>query len=263
MRMVRSNGIEIYVRIDGPDGGLPVVLANSLGTDLRVWDATVPLLPRGWRVIRYDKRGHGLSGVTPAPYTMDTHVADLAGVLDTLGVSAAVVVGLSIGGLIAQGLSASRPDLVRALALLDTAHRIGTAETWNGRIEAIRNGGIEAVADAVMERWFSAAFRSQRPDEVAGWRNMLVRTTADGYLGSCTAIRDVDYEREARGITVPTLLLCGSADLSTPPEVVRATADVIPGARFEIIDGPGHLPPVEAPARTAELLAGFVSALLQ
>jgi 3-oxoadipate enol-lactonase len=263
MRMVRANGIEIHVRIEGADGGLPVVFANSLGTDLRVWDEVLPLLPKGLRLIRYDKRGHGLSGVTPAPYTMDTHVADAAGVLDALGVTGAVVVGLSIGGLIAQGLSAARPDLVRAIVLLDTAHRIGTAEMWNARIEAIRSGGIESIADAVMERWFSAQYRASSPEEVAGWRNMLVRTTVDGYAGSCAAIRDADLEREARAITVPTLMLCGSVDLATPPDIVRATADIIPGARFELIEGAGHLPCVEAPEKTAEHIAHFVGALLQ
>lgn len=263
MRMIDANGIEIHVRVEGPEGGLPVVFANSLGTDLRVWDDMLPHLPTGWRLIRYDKRGHGLSGVTPAPYSMDTHVGDLAGLLDALGVTGAVIVGLSIGGLIAQGLSSARPDLVRALVLMDTAHRIGTTETWNGRIEAIRNSGLESIADAVMERWFSASFRAAYPEAVAGWRNMLVRTPQEGYVGSCVAIRDVDYEREARAIAVPTLAMAGSADLSTPPDMVRATAAIIPGARFELIEGPGHLPCVEAPERTAELINGFVHALLQ
>ncbi|MEJ1160943.1 3-oxoadipate enol-lactonase [Prosthecomicrobium sp. N25] len=263
MRMVRANGIEVHIALEGPEGGMPVVFANSLGTDLRVWDAVVPLLPKGLRMLRYDKRGHGLTGATREPYTIDLHVADLTGVLDALGIRGAVVVGLSIGGLIAQGLAAARPDLVRALVLMDTAHRIGTAETWNQRIEAIRAGGLDSIGDAVMERWFSAGYRAAYPEEVAGWRNMLVRTTVDGYLGSCAAIRDADLEREARSIMVPTLLLCGSADLSTPPDLVRGTAEIIPGARFEVIDGAGHLPCVEAPERTADLISGFVGALLQ
>lgn len=263
MRMMNAGGTRLHYCVDGPDGGLPVVFANSLGTDLRVWDAMLPLLPKGLRIVRYDKRGHGLSESFPAPYAMDDHVADLAALLDTLGISGAVVVGLSIGGLIAQGLAASRPDLVRALVLMDTAHRIGTAESWNARIEAIRSGGLESIADAVMERWFSAAFRETRADDVLGWRNMMVRTPVEGYIGSCTAIRDTDYGVEAAALSVPTLALCGSNDLATPPDLVRATAALIPGARFELIDGPGHLPPVEAPERTAELVAGFVAGLLQ
>lgn len=263
MLMIRANGIAIHAAVHGPAGGLPLVLANSLGTDFRIWDEVLPHLPTGLRVVRYDKRGHGLSDATPAPYRMDDHVADLAALLDQLGITGAVVVGLSIGGLIAQGLTASRPDLVRAVVLMDTAHRIGTAETWNARIEAIRTGGLDSIGDAVMERWFSPRYRLQQADAVAGWRNMLVRTPVEGYAGSCAAIRDIDYEREARALAVPALAICGSSDLSTPPDLVRATAEIIPGARFELIEGPGHLPPIEAPERVAELVSGFVGSLLQ
>src|SRR4029079_9285038 len=164
--------------------------ANSLGTDFRVFDALPPLMQGKLRIIRYDKRGHGLSDATPAPYKLADHVADLAGLLDALGVKQAVLVGLSIGGLITQGLSAVRPDLIRAAVLMDTAHKIGTDELWNTRIDNVRKAGIESIADAVMERWFSPAFRKNRVSDLAGWRNMLTRTSAEGYMGSCAAIRD-------------------------------------------------------------------------
>ena len=126
------------------------------------------------------------------PYTMDDHVADLIGLLDHLGLDRIVLCGLSVGGLIAQGIAARQPERVSALILCDTAARIGDDDLWNARIAAIEDDGIEALADPIMERWLSAAFRAEKPDEALAWRNMLVRTTVDGYVGTCAAIRDAD-----------------------------------------------------------------------
>jgi len=168
------------------------------------------------------------------------------------------IVGLSVGGLIAQGLAARQPERLSALILCDTAAKIGTAEMWASRIEAIEQDGIEAIADSIMERWLSAAFRRDRPEESAGWRNMLVRTPADGYLGTCAAIRDADLSAEAARIDVPVLCLVGSEDGATPPDLVQATAALIPGARFEVIDGAGHLPCIEQPGVVAALIASFL-----
>lgn len=256
--MMAANGINIHYRVDGPAGAPTLVFANSLGTDFRVWDALVPLLPSGLRLIRYDKRGHGLSDVTPAPYRMADHVADLAALLDAHGVASATIVGLSIGGLIAQGLAAARPHLVRGIVLMDTAHKIGTAEMWNGRIDAVMKGGIAAIADGVMERWFSPTFRSTRTSELAGWRNMLVRTPVDGYAGSSASIRDCDYEREARGLRIPVLGIGGSLDGATPPDLVKRTIAIIPDARFVLVEGAGHLPCVEVPDFVATTISGFL-----
>jgi 3-oxoadipate enol-lactonase len=258
MQMVRSNGINLHCRVEGPADGQAVVFANSLGTDFRVFDALPPLMQGKLRIIRYDKRGHGLSDATPAPYKLADHVADLAGLLDVLGVKQAVLVGLSIGGLITQGLSAVRPDLIRAAVLMDTAHKIGTDELWNTRIDNVRKAGIESIADAVMERWFSPAFRKNRVSDLAGWRNMLTRTSAEGYLGSCAAIRDVNYEREARAMRIPVLGIGGSLDLATPPDLVKGTNANIPKARFEQIEGVGHLPPAEAPEQAAAMINRFL-----
>src|SRR6185295_9805347 len=136
-----------------------IVFANSLGTDFRIWDDVVARLADRWRILRYDLRGHGLSDAPPAPYSIDDHIADLAALLDTRKIEHAVIVGLSVGGVIAQGLAAKRRDLVQALVLCDTAHRIGTADMWNARIEAIRKGGVSSIADVILERWFSSGFR--------------------------------------------------------------------------------------------------------
>jgi 3-oxoadipate enol-lactonase len=256
--MERVNGIHIHVAVEGPERGPALVFANSLGTDFRIWDPLLPHLPAGLRVLRYDKRGHGLSDAPPAPYRMADHVGDLAGLLDVLGVPSAVVIGLSIGGLIAQGLAAAHPERVRGLVLMDTAHKIGSAEFWKARIEAVQAGGVASIADTVMGIWFSPPFHAAHANDVVGWRNMLSRTPIDGYLGSCMAIRDTDYETEARTIRAPTLFLCGSLDRSTPPETVKATAGLIPGARFVLIEGAGHIPCVETPAEVARHVGGFL-----
>ena len=257
MLFATVNGIVLHHSVEGSPDAPTVVFSNSLGTDFRVWDPLLACFGEGLRVIRYDKRGHGLSQATPAPYAIEDHVADLAALLDHLGVQAAVVVGLSVGGLIAQGLSARRPDLVRGLVLCDTAHKIGPPEMWDQRIAAIEAGGIEALADAIMERWFSDSFRRDRPAELAGWRNMLVRTPVEGYLGTGAAIRNADMTERAKTIPVPTLCVGGSEDGSTPPELVGTLAGLIPGARFEVVEGAGHLPCVEAPEALAGLIEGF------
>ena len=257
MKTVIRDNIVLHIRDEGPRDGVPVLLANSLGTDLRVWDAMCACLPDGLRLIRYDKRGHGLSDAPPAPYSMDDLVADAASLLDELYVTQAVIVGLSIGGMIAQGLAHARPDLVRAIVLMDTAARIGPAEMWHDRIRAVQQGGIAPLADAVMARWFAPAFHRDKPAELALWRNMLCRTTRDGYAGCCAAIAGADLTDTTRGLDLPAIVIAGSEDGATPPELVQATAALM-DAPFHLIDGAGHLPCVEAPAQVAALIADFL-----
>lgn len=258
LRFISAGDIVLHYAVDGPADAPALVFANSLGTDLRIWNAVAARFSAKIRIIRYDKRGHGLSGTTPAPYRLDDHVDDLAALLDALGIGAAIVCGISVGGMIAQALAVRQPERVRGLVLCDTAAKIGMPDMWNARIEAIRRGGIEVLADPIMERWLSPAFRANYPEATAGWRNMLVRTPVEGYNGTCAAIRDADLTEGSRTIRVPTLAVCGSEDGATPPDLVRATAEFIPGARFELIDGAGHLPCIEDPARVAELIEGFL-----
>ncbi|MCX7645284.1 MAG: 3-oxoadipate enol-lactonase [Rhodobacteraceae bacterium] len=254
MRIADLGDVLIHYADEGE--GAPVVFANSLGTDFRLWDAVLPLLPRGLRVIRYDKRGHGLSSCPRAPYSMGALVADAERLLDHLGVKDCVFVGLSIGGMIAQGLAVKRMDQVRAMVLSNTAARIGTRETWDERIAAVRAGGIEPIADAVMERWFSKPFRAT--PELQLWRNMLVRQPAEGYAGCCAAIAGTDFCATTASLTLPTLAIAGSEDGSTPPDLVRETAGLVKGARFQLIRGAGHLPCVEKPEEYAAVLTAFL-----
>jgi 3-oxoadipate enol-lactonase len=255
----RANGIVLHHGLDGTGAAPALVFSNSLGTDYRIWDRVAARLGDRFRLIRYDSRGHGLSGCPPGPYTIEDNVADLAALLDHLDVSGAVVVGLSVGGMIAQGLSAARPELVKGLVLCDTAHRIGPPELWNERMAAVRTDGIEALAEPILERWFSATFRAEQPEALAGWRAMLTRTPVEGYLGTCAAIRDGDLGAAARAISVPCLCVVGSEDGATPPALVRSLADLIPGARFEVVQGVGHLPCIEVPDQLADMMIDFMT----
>lgn len=256
MSIARFDDVDLHYRDTGPRNGPALVFSNSLGTDLRLWDGVLPHLPEGLRVIRYDMRGHGLSSCPPAPYKMGTLVRDAERLLDHLQVRDCVFVGLSIGGMIAQGLAVKRLDLVRGLILSNTAAKIGTAQMWQERIEALRRGGIEALSDAVMERWFSAAFRAG-PD-LAEWKVMLERQPAEGYAGCAAAIAGSDLLAPTATLTLPCLAIAGSEDGSTPPDLVRETADLIRGADFALIRGAGHLPCVERPEKFAGLLNGFL-----
>ncbi|WP_323041018.1 3-oxoadipate enol-lactonase [Gemmobacter sp.] len=256
MNICDLGDIRLHWRQDGDPAGPAVVFSNPLGTDLRVWDKVIPLLPQGYRYIRYDMRGHGLSDCPPGPYAMGALVRDAERLLGALGVADCIFVGLSIGGMIGQGLAVKRPDLLRGLVLSNTATKIGTPAMWQARIEAARAGGLEALADAVMERWFSRDFR-QGP-ELAGWRNMLVRTPLEGYVGCCAAIAGTDFYTPTAGLRLPVLAIAGAADGSTPPDLVRETADLIPGAEFHLIRGAGHIPCVEAPGTFAARLMQFM-----
>ena len=258
MQIALVNGIKVHYRDEGPKEGLPVVFSNSLGTDFRVWDALLPHLPMGLRIIRYDKRGHGLSEAPDAPYFMGDLVQDAASLMDHLGVKNALFIGLSIGGMIAQGLAAERPDLVRAMVLSDTAAKIGNEQIWAERVDAVRKGGIVALEQPILERWFSKGFRQDKSAELAGWRHMLCRTPVEGYVGCSQAIAETDlYDSTAR-LTLPTLAVVGSEDGSTPPDLVRETADLIAGSQFKVIRKAGHLPCVEQPVEMAELITEFM-----
>lgn len=258
MQMIDLNGITVHYADQGDPNGAPVVFSNSLGTDFRLWDQLLPLLPKGLRLIRYDTRGHGLTSAPGGDYFMGDLVADAAALLDHLKVTDCIFVGLSIGGMIAQGLAAERMDLVRAMVLSNTAAKIGTTAMWQGRMADVRKGGIEALEEAILERWFAARFRREHPLTLAGWRHMLCRTPIKGYLGCAAAISETDLFDSTARLTLPTLAIAGAEDGSTPPDLVRETADLIKGSRFQLIRGAAHLPCVEQPEEYAAILTTFL-----
>jgi 3-oxoadipate enol-lactonase len=256
MECLDLGDVVLHYADTGPRDAPALVFANSLGTDFRLWDGILPHLPEGLRVIRYDKRGHGLSTCPPAPYSMGALVHDAERLLDALEVRDCVFVGLSIGGMIAQGLAAKRLDQVRAVVLSNTAPKIGTRAMWEERIAMVETQGLRAMSGAIMERWFSREFRDS--PAVTPWRRMVEVTPAAGYAGCSAAIAGTDFYTPTAALRLPALVIGGSEDGSTPPDLVRELADLIPGARFELIRGAGHLPCVERREEFAALLNGFL-----
>lgn len=241
----------MHLRASGPAGAPAVLFLNSLGTDLRMWEAVAARLP-GLRLIGFDKRGHGLSATPERPWDIEDLAEDAVALLDHLGVDRAVVAGCSVGGLIAQALAVRHPRRVAALLLSNTAARIGTPESWGKRMQAVEAGGMAAIAPGVLAHWFTPAFLA-RP-EARLWETMLLRCDARGYVGTCGALARADRTAEAPRIACPTLCLAGAEDRATPPDLVGATAALIPGARFACLEGSGHLPAIDAPDATARLV---------
>lgn len=257
-RIPRGPGFALHARIDGnPAPNAPVlVLAHVLGLDLTMWDGLIPHLPPALRVLRWDARGHGRSGAPPAPWGMGALVGDAEAVVDFFGIRDAVMVGMSMGGLVAQGLAVKRLDLVRGLVLSNTAARIATPAIWAARAAQVRAGGMEAIADDVLARWFSRDARARGLDAL--WRPRLLSCDAEGYAATCEALAGADFYTPTSGLRLPLLGIAGAEDGSTPPDLVRETVDLVPGSRFHLIRRQGHVPVIEDPVGYAAILTGFL-----
>ena len=257
MALLELDDVKLNYVDEGDPTGPCVVFSNSLGTNLHLWDPIMPYLPKGLRLIRYDKRGHGESTVPDSPYQMGKLIHDVERLLDHLKVQDCVFVGLSIGGIIAQGLATKRMDLIRAMVLSNTGAKIGTKELWQERIDTALSVGLEPMADAVMERWFSKSFRET--PAINAWRAMLVSTPAHGYAGCSAAISGTDFYAATAALKLPTLAIAGTEDGATPPDLVRETQELISGSRFHLMRGAGHLPCAEQPQEYAKVLADFLA----
>jgi len=251
--------VTLRYRLDGPAGAPVLVLSNSLGTTLSMWDLQVPALSRTFRVLRYDTRGHGESSNGKEPCTIERLGRDVVGLLDGLGIDHAHFCGLSMGGAIGMWLGIHAPQRFHRLALCNTAAKIGTEERWAARIAAVRGGGMAAIVDTVMGVWFTPGFTARDPAAVAKIRMQLERTSPDGYVAACTAIRDMDLREQIGAIKLPTLVIAGAHDASTPPGDGRFVAERISGSRLVELDA-AHLSNIEAALQFTSALAGFFEA---
>lgn len=256
MPHVEVNGIRMHYRVDGPEDAPVVMLSNSLGTALGMWDPQMPALTQRYRVLRYDSRGHGESDAPEGPYSMDMLADDALGLLDALGIERAHFCGLSKGGMVGQVLGARHGDRLISLTLCSTACYMPPPELWEERIRTVTEHGMRALADAVVERWFTEDFRSEPTIAVDSVRHMLLTTPPQGYAGCCAAIRDMDLRDVITDIRVPTLIVVGADDPATPPEKAEEIREHIPGARLEVIPEAAHLLNIEQDvAFTATLIA--------
>ena len=249
------DGARIRYRLDGPIGAPFLVLSNSLGTNLDMWEPQVAVFATRFRMLRYDSRGHGLSDVTPGPYTIERLARDVVALMDELKINRAHFCGLSMGGMAGMWLGVHAAQRIDRLVLCNTAPRIGSAERWNARIDAVNRDGLSGIADALMEVWFTPRFRDAAADTVQRMRAMLIASPAKGYVASCAAVRDMDQWATLSRIDRPTLIVTGARDASTPPAEGSRMAEVIAGAEHVELDA-AHISNVEAASRfTAEVLA--------
>ena len=247
-------------------GGAPrqtVVLSHALGCDMDMWDGLANQLARASRVICYDHRGHGGSDAPPGPYTMAELADDAARLLDELDTGPVVWVGLSMGGMVGQELALRHPQRVAALVVANSTSGYPEAARamWDARIAQVELDGVEAIADAVMGRYFDDAFRDANPATVARFRRRVATTDAGGYAGCCAAVAGVDTSARLSSIAVPTLVIAGERDAGTPPAMSEAIAQGIPGARLAVILDATHLSAIEQPARFNILVRDFVEGL--
>ncbi|HZI83917.1 MAG TPA: 3-oxoadipate enol-lactonase [Casimicrobiaceae bacterium] len=256
---VDLGGERFNVRVDGPIDAPVLVFSNSLGTNLSMWEPQMAALTPRFRVVRYDTRGHGASVVSTGDYGIETLGRDALRLLDALEIRRARFCGLSMGGAIGMWLAIHAPERIERLVLANTSTKFGTQERWNARIDAVRKGGMAAIAEGVLETWFTPEFRARAPDAVAPLREMLLGAPVDGYLATCRAVRDVDFTAAIGTITRPTLVIVGAHDVPTPAAQGRAIAQRIAGARLAELPA-AHISNVEAAsAFNAELLGFFTS----
>ena len=265
MNFINLNGVTIHYKYllpppltSGEGSEKTFLFINSLGTDFRIWDNVVDVLKEYGNILLFDKRGHGLSDTVSETNGLNDFTDDVLALLNYLSIKKCIPVGLSVGGMIAQLLANRIPQVIEKLVLCDTRHIIGNAQIWNDRIAAVKENGITAISDAVMQRWFSDKFRKDQAIKVAGYKNMLERTPVPGYIKTCEAIRDANLTEIAKKIKIPTLCIVGSEDKSTTPEEVKNLADLIEGAKYKVIEGSGHIPCVDNPEALSKLIIEFI-----
>lgn len=257
MPVVEANGISINVQIDGADSAQPLVFSNSLGTNLHMWDAQAAALSKKFRVIRYDTRGHGKTSAPAYPYTVDMLGRDAIALFDALKLNKVRFCGLSMGGMIGMWLARNAPQRIEKLVVSNTAAKFGVPDVWNQRVVGVREQGMKSITQGVLERWFTKRFREKSPKEVERIEAMLHTTPAEGYIGNCAAVRDVDQRWTIGEIRLPTMVIGGKQDPATPFEAAEFIAKRIPGAKLVALDA-AHLSNIEEPEKFTKALEEFL-----
>ena len=258
MQYAQVDGCKLHYRMDGTRGKPVLVLSNSLGTDLAMWDRQIDALRPQFCVVRYDTRGHGASDAPAGPYSIERLGRDVIGLLDHLQTPRASLCGVSLGGMTAMWLGAHAPDRVDRLVLANTAPRMAPPDMWNQRIDKVKAGGIAAISDTVLARWFTPAFAEREPATLAAMKAMMERQSPEGYVACCAAVRDMDQRESLALIRAPTLVVAGTHDASTPPWDAKFIADGIPEARMVELAA-AHISNVEAAEAFNAAIVSFLT----
>ncbi len=256
-RVIEANRCPIDVQIDGPDHAPVLMLSNSLGTNLHMWDTQVPAFTARFRVVRYDSRGHGRSGAPPGPYTIAMLGRDALAVMDALGLEKVNWCGLSKGGMVGMWLGANAPERIDRLVLSNTSAVTSMPELWNQRIQTVKRGGMAAIVESVVERWFTKGFRERAQDKIAPVREMLLATPPQGYIACCEAIRDMDQAESIRRIAAPTLIIAGRQDPATTVKAAEFMRDRIHRAKLTLLDA-AHISNIEQPQAYTDAVLGHL-----
>ena len=252
-----DDGCVIHAEVEGPERAPVLMLSNSLGTNLQMWDEQVGPFTRHFRLLRYDRRGHGKSSVPKGPYSMERFGRDVLAVLDGLRIEKTNWCGLSMGGMVGMWLGANAKNRVEKLILSNTSAYFPDKTMWEGRIKLVREKGLASIVDANMERWFTKGFRERSPQAMEKMREMFVATKLDGYIGCGEAIRDMDHRPLLPKITAPTLVIAGKYDPATPLEGNEFIRAHIPGAQIALLEA-AHIANLEQPQAYAETVLGFL-----
>ncbi len=259
MPMIDANGASLHVEITGPESAPVLMLSNSLGTDISMWDPQLEDFSKSFRLIRYDRRGHGRSSAPKGPYSMEMLGRDVLGILDALKIKKINWLGLSMGGMVGQWLGANAPERIDKLLLSNTACYYSDKEFWSGRIKFLREKGLSELVGPNMDRWFTPSFRERSPETVERMKKVFVATPLDGYIGCCEAIRDMDHREILASIKAPTLVIAGSKDPATTVENAEFIRARISGAKLALIDA-AHISNVEHPKAYNQAVLEFLSA---
>lgn len=259
MTMVSIGGENFHVKIDGPEGAPVVFFSNSLSSDLSMWDPQVEALRDRYRIVRYDSRGHGKSTAPDRPYSIAELGHDALAILDALKIEKAHWIGLSKGGMVGQWVATHAGHRLGKVILANTAARMGPPDLWNGRIAMATKGGMTALVDATVQRWFTSRFLDGQPPVIGPVREMILNTPAQGYQGCCAAIRDMDQRDAIRAVTNPVLVVIGAHDPATTPAAGALIAANIPGARTVTLDA-AHISNLEQPEAFTKAVAAFLDA---
>ena len=254
-----DDGCIIHAELEGPQQAPVLMLSNSLGTSLHMWDDQVAPLTRHFRLLRYDRRGHGQSSVPKGPYSMERYGRDVLAVLDALKIDKVNWCGLSMGGMVGQWLGANASSRIDKLILSNTASHFPDKSVWDGRLQLVREKGLAGIVDANMERWFTSEFRERSPQAMARMRDMFLATKVEGYCGCGEAVRDMDLRPLLPNISRPTLVIAGRRDPATTLEAGEYIRDHIPGAKIAVLDA-AHIANIEQPKVYADTMLGFLLA---
>ncbi len=259
MPFAHANHAEIFYELSGLQSAPVLLFSNSLGTNTSMWNSQVAALAENFQILRYDTRGHGQSPATPGPYRIEQLADDVLALLDQRSISQVHFCGLSMGGMIGMSIAMRAPQRLRKLVLCNTAPKIATPEIWNARIAAVSKGGMAAVVEGVLERWFTPGFRASAPEQIEATRKMLLATPVDGYTATCTAIRDMDARKSIAKIQVPTLIMTGTHDPVTTSQDGHFMAQQIAGSQYKELPA-AHLSNIEASAAFTMELSNFLRA---